>query len=275
MTIEPFRTDDITTFLDLAVAEGWVAEQWEFDFLLTAFPHGCFCARDDAGKAIAFVTSLRHGRSGWIGNLIVQADYRGKGVGEALFIRSLDALRDTGAKTFWLTASKLGKSLYEKHGFSTIDTIIRWTGFGKQLHGEHDSHEAGGDETATSVSSIDCQAWGDRRDALLAATVGRGRLLLRESGFLVLQPCGDAMQFGPFSALDSTTAEHLLNAALRTVLHGTKIYLDSPASNRGALRCLNRRRMRISGSNELMYAGVKPAYRPEFMYGLATMGSCG
>lgn len=274
MTIEPFSKDDITTFLDLALAEGWVAEQWEFHFLLTAFPQGCFCVRDRAGKGVAFVTSLRHGRSGWIGNLIVQTDLRGKGVGEALFIRSLAALREAGAETFWLTASKLGKSLYEKHGFSTIDTIIRWTGFGRQHHREHDP-EACGDETATSVSAIDYQTWGDRRDALLAATVGRGRLLLRDSGFLVIQPCGDTKQFGPFSALDSATAEHILNAALLTVPYTTRIYLDSPASNRTALRHFNRRRMRIAGSNELMYAGVKPEYRPELMYGLATMGSCG
>lgn len=274
MIIEPFRTDDVETFLGLAASEGWVAEPWEFDFLLTAFPQGCFCVRDDAGKGTAFVTSLLHGRSGWIGNLIVQAEGRGRGIGEALFVRSLAALREAGAETVWLTASKSGKSLYEKHGFSTIDTIIRWTGCGRQRQGEHDpASDDGG--TATSVSAIDYQTWGDRRDALLGVTVGRGRLLLRESGFLVIQPCGAAMQFGPFSALDSPTAEQILDAALHTVPHTTKVYLDAPASNRAALRHLNRRRMRISGSNELMYAGVRPAYRPEFMYGLATMGSCG
>lgn len=275
MIIEPFRTDDIATFLDLAAVEGWVAEQWEFDFLLTAFPQGCFCLRDNAGKGMAFVTSLRHGRSGWIGNLVVQADYRGKGVGEALFLHAYNALQDAGAETCWLTASKLGRSLYEKHGFSRIDTIIRWTGLGTQPHGEHSAEVPDSNETATSVNAIDCQAWGDRRDALLAATVGRGRLLLRDSGFLVIQPCGDAMQFGPFSALDSTMAEQIFDAALCSIPHGTKVYLDSPASNHAALRYFNRRRMNISGSNELMYAGVKPEYRPECMYGLATMGSCG
>jgi len=274
MTIEPFQSNDIPVFLELAAVEGWVAEQWEFAFLLAAFPQGCFCVRDSAGKGVAFVTSLRHGRSGWIGNLIVQADCRGKKVGEALFIRALGALRDAGAESFWLTASKMGKSLYEKHGFSSIDTIIRWTGFGRQRHGEHDP-ETGSGGTAATVSVIDFQAWGDRRDALLATTVDRGRLLLRESGFLVIQPCGGAMQFGPFSALDSGTAEQILDAALRTVPQGTKVYLDSPASNRTALRQLNRRRMQITGISELMYAGVKPEYRPEFMYGLATMGSCG
>ena len=48
-----------------------MAEAWEFEFLLEVFPQGCFCIRDDSGKGIAFVTSIRHGRSGWIGNLIV------------------------------------------------------------------------------------------------------------------------------------------------------------------------------------------------------------
>src|SRR6185369_12240702 len=101
---------------------------------------------------------------------------------------------------------------------------------------------------------------------LLAVTVERGTLLLRESGFLVVQPCGDAMQFGPFSARDSSTAEHLLDAALRTVTNGTKVYMDSPASNRSALRMLNRRRMRIAGTTELMYAGAKPDYHPEYLF---------
>ena len=53
------------------------------------------------------------------------------------------------------------------------------------------------------------------------------------------------------------------------------VCLDAPASNRTGLLLFNRNRMRISGSNELMYAGVKPAYLPEYIYGLATMGSCG
>jgi ribosomal protein S18 acetylase RimI-like enzyme len=274
MKIEPFNKDDIERFLELAAAEGWVAEAWEFEFLLTTFPRGCFSARDETGVAVGFVTASLHERSGWIGNLIVGAEYRGRGVGETLFVRAHGALRDAGAETFWLTASKLGKSLYEKHGFSIIDTIIRWTGFGRERHAGHD-HEAACGDTSVLVNGIDHQVWGDRRDALLAVTIGRGRLLLRESGFLVIQPCGDAAQFGPFSALDSSTAEHVLDVALRSVPPGTKVYLDAPASNRSALRLLNRKRMRIAGSNELMYAGVKPAYRPEFMYGLATMGSCG
>jgi ribosomal protein S18 acetylase RimI-like enzyme len=275
MKIEPFRTDDIVSFLQLAATENWVAEPWEFEFLLSEFSQGCFTARKDNGEITGYVTSLRHERGGWIGNLIVDGNYRGRGIGEKLFTRSLEALRSAGVETVWLTASKSGQALYEKHSFKSVDTIIRWVGTGRQCHTVHERscgiHSVG----SPLVGSIDCRAWGDRREALLAATVGRGTLLHEDSGFVVIQPCGNAQQFGPFTALDSDTAECLLDAALHRIPLGSKIYLDSPASNRAALRMFNRRRLRIAGTTELMYAGLCPDYRPELLYGLATMGSCG
>ena len=103
----------------------------------------------------------------------------------------------------------------------------------------------------------------------------RGRVVSEESGFIVVQLCGEALQFGPFSARDSGTAEVLFETALHTIPIGKKLFLDAPVSNRSALRMFNRKGMRIAGRNELMYAGVKPDYRPEMLYGLATMGSCG
>ncbi len=273
MNIEPFHKEDIVTFLELAVGEGWLADPWEFDFLLTTFQEGCLCVRDQSGKGIGFVTSLLHDKSGWIGNLIVSSDHRGQGIGEALFFMVLQVLYDAGADTCWLTASKQGQSLYEKYGFSSIDAIIRWTGTGRQRHGA-DAPLPDCDNTEISASGIDCQVWGDRRDTLLAATIRRGTLLCREQGFLVIQPCGDSIQLGPFSALDNKSAEQLFDAALGKAPLGTKICLDAPASNHSAQRMFNRR-MQIAGTNELMYAGKKPDFRPKYLFGLATMGSCG
>jgi hypothetical protein len=98
---------------------------------------------------------------------------------------------------------------------------------------------------------------------------------LEKSAFLVIQPCGADIQFGPFSALDSSSAAHLCDAALGSVPRETRVYIDAPLSNRSAVRLFSRRGMQVTGSTELMYAGVKPDYRPEMLYGLATMGSCG
>jgi ribosomal protein S18 acetylase RimI-like enzyme len=274
MTIEPFCPDDIKPFMKLAAAENWVAEPWEFQFLLSEFPEGCFAARNDNGQAAGFVTSLRHEGSGWIGNLIVSAEFRGQGIGESLFGKALETLRINEVETIWLTASKSGQSLYEKYGFSCIDTIIRWVGTGRQRHAAPFGSAEQAGLTGTSYD-LDAHVWGDRRSTLLEATAGRGSILQNDSGFIVLQPCRDTVQFGPFSTIDSSAAERLFDDAARSVAIGTKVVLDAPVSNRSALRLFNRRNMRIAGSNSLMYAGRKPDYRPEQIYGLATMGSCG
>lgn len=274
MKIETFSRADIDAFLQLAIREGWVAERWEFDFLLLTYPEGCFVVREQGGEAVGFVTALRHDISGWIGNLIVAERYRGKGVGEALFLQAVDALQNSGVETIWLTASVSGMPLYQKHGFRRLDTMIRWVGSGRQQHAGHASFDSG-DDVNSLVSGLDSHCWGDRRDDLLHATISRGRLLADESGFIVVQPCGDALQFGPFTARDNDAAERIFYAALRTVQLGTKIYLDAPVSNRAALRMFNRRRLRLAGTTELMYAGARPDYHPEVLYGLASMGSCG
>jgi ribosomal protein S18 acetylase RimI-like enzyme len=274
MRFDNFRTDDIPVFLRLAATENWVSAPWEFDFLLSRFPQGCFAARGNSGEYAGFVTSLRHERSGWIGNLIVEGTYRGQGIGESLFVSALEVLRADGVETVWLTASKSGQALYEKHGFRSVDTMVRWVGTGRHRHAGASSPGDMADLNST-IAGFDSRAWGDRRDSLLAATVGRGELLIEEAGFAVIQPCGGASQLGPFNALDSGTAERILDEALRKIQPASLLYLDSPASNRAALRLFNRRKLKISGTNLLMYAGVRPEYRPELLYGLATMGSCG
>lgn len=273
MTFEPFGTGDIEPFLQMAATENWVVDPWEFNFLLSEFPQGCFTARHESGDTAGFVTAIRHERSGWIGNLIVAEKFRGLGIGEDLFKKAMEALHDSGVETIWLTASSSGQALYEKYGFRSIDRIIRWVGTGRERHCA-DSVAVCPGALALSIN-IDAFAWGDNRKALLEATASRGQLIQRESGFIVRQQFGDIVQLGPFSTMDAGDAEQLLDEGLRTVPSGTKVCIDAPVSNSTVLTLYNRRRMRISGSNELMYAGTRPAYRAENIYGLATMGSCG
>lgn len=274
MGIESFSRGDIAQFLQLAMQENWIAEEWELGFLLENYPQGCFVERSAGGVGIGFITALRHQRSGWIGNLVVLPQRRREGVGCRLFSTALEMLRGDGVETVWLTASSSGQALYEKYGFSCIDTIIRWSGSGLQQNASQ-SLKKGGNRPEQSVFDIDLNAWGDRRESLLAATVDRGELLRSGQGFGVIQPWGSVRQIGPFAAPDAETAGALLDAALRSVSTGTRVLLDAPASNRAALELFNKYGMKVAGRCALMYAGQRPDYRPEFLYGLATMGSCG
>jgi ribosomal protein S18 acetylase RimI-like enzyme len=269
MKIAPLQREDLASFMAMALTERWLVESWEFDFLLANSPRGCFCARDDAGNVTGFVTSLAHCRSGWIGNLIVGSASRGSGIGGRLFLHALAALRESGAETCWLTASASGKPLYEKHGFSRIDTIIRWTGSGS---GPAAAAPASG---GAVDGELDHLGWDDQRDKLLAIVQERGKTLAADNAFAVVQPCCAAAQIGPFAALTAHNAAPLLDAAIAGIPAGTGMYIDAPAGNAAAERLLLLRGFARQGTNELMYAGARPDYRPEFIYGLASMGSMG
>src|SRR6266540_2127608 len=113
MRIDRFTQHDIEPFLAMALQAGWICDQWEFRFLLEAFPEGCFTARTESGP-VAFITSVKYDESGWIGNLIVAEELRGRGLGTSLMHKAIASLEEAGAKSIWLTASADGKGVYEK-----------------------------------------------------------------------------------------------------------------------------------------------------------------
>jgi len=88
----------------------------------------------------------------------------------------------------------------------------------------------------------------------------------------VLQRIGDRRQIGPYGSLDSRTAETLMESVQQ---QGGCTMLDVPAANRAASKILTSRGFTVSSEVDLMYAGQSPAYHPEHIYGLASMGSMG
>lgn len=270
MLPEPFRGEDIGNFLTMAAAEQWVSERCELDFLLSEFPGGCFCVRESTGPAVGFVTSLPHERGGWIGNLLVRPDCRGAGIGKALFLRAVGALLDAGVETIWLTASGMGRHLYEKHGFKSIDKIMRWVGKGT---GTADGLES--DDALRFDASLDGLCWGDRRESLLTWVAGRGTVIAQNSACAVVQPSCAGSQIGPFVALNRDGALRVITRALSTIATSTEVVCDASASNYACASVFRKAGFSIRSETLLMYAGAKPDYRPEYLYGLATMGSCG
>lgn len=269
MQIDLFRHDDVSVFLALAADERWICGRWEFDFLLRHFPRGCLAVRMD-DSPVAFITSIKYGTSGWIGNLVVRKDLRGKGFGSTLMRKALTALLDAGARTVWLTASESGKSIYERLGFGTVDLVERWYGTGS-AGGDCET----GDYSMDAILAMDQGGWGDSREALLAEAQERGTLTARDSGFLYSQPASGGIQLGPWGTLGPETASKLLDAARAGAGEGTRLFLDVPAGNDDATTLLRSRGFAVKGSALLMILGEKPAYEPHRIYALASMGSMG
>jgi len=268
MHIDQFRHNDIASFLELAAGEGWICDPWELTFLLKAFPHGCFVARE-GNDAAAFITAIKYDRSGWIGNLIVRADLRGDGIGTSLMKLALGALLQAGTETIWLTASTEGKPIYERLGFTKLDWIRRWVGegVGEAAYVTRVCPE--------EIHALDLAGWGDRRDQLIDTLLANSRVVANRQGFIVLQQSGEAVQLGPWGYIGTEGSAELLDGALARIGRAVRTFLDVPVSNVAAASLLLARGFLVKGSSELMYLGERPAYCPEKIYALASMGSMG
>lgn len=271
MQIDQFKQNDLDRFMSLAKAESWVCDRWEFDFLFNAFPQGCLVARR-WGIPVGFVTSVKYGSSGWIGNLIVREQFRGQGIGSMLMKGALATLEDAGAETVWLTASLSGKPIYESLGFRSVDVINRWVGRG--VGDEEDDHPARECISRDDMLDIDQAGWGDRRDAIIDLTLERGRVFSTRGAFLVSQSCTDGIQLGPWGGTDGG-ALLLLEEALAEAGWENKVFLDAPLGNSALTSFLLGMGFSIRGTTLLMCRGKAPDYAPEHIYALASMGSMG
>lgn len=269
MGIDLFGQTDIEPFLEMAAQEGWICDHWELEFLRRAFPAGCLVWRE-GNRAIAFVTSIKYGRSGWIGNLIVSPTLRGRGTGSTLMRAALKALEAAGTETVWLTASPAGRPIYEKLSFRAADTVYRWRG--RTVAGTPLPHSAG---NLTGMMAIDRAGWGDFRERIFAALAGQGIMFTANDGFLCRHRYADGVQLGPWGCLTPETARGLLEQALQASGETAGIFLDMPGGNREGAKLLDLNGFRIAGSTLLMYRGNWPDYRPALIYGLASMGSFG
>jgi hypothetical protein len=183
--------------------------------------------------------------------------------------KALEELDKAGAASVWLTASKQGKPIYERLGFVVVDVISRWVGQGLW---DVSSEPAAGSRDA--LLAIDSAGWGDSRESIIDAAVRRGRIFHAGESFLVSQPCSDGIQLGPWGGLDRH-ASALLDDALLAAGKGVTVLLDVPIRNTEQTTLLMGKGFSIRGSTLLMCRGTLPAYAPESIYALASMGSMG
>jgi GNAT superfamily N-acetyltransferase len=269
MGYENFTFADVPAFLEMAAAEGWISSEWELKFILSNFSPGCFILREDS-LPVAFVTSIKYDKSGWIGNLIVSESRRGRGAGTTLMKKALDALLNAGAETVWLTASPAGKPVYERLGFVETDVINRWWGKGAGFCSDRLCAIS-----ADEAIMLDGLGWGDKRDILVNAARGRGEMIGTGDGFIIIQDCVKFRQLGPWACAGEKCASVLFEMALSGIGKSCEVVLDAPGKNLAVESLLSSRGFQCVGRTSLMYSGVKPAYNSHHVYALGSMGRIG
>lgn len=149
----------------LTAAEGWDSEtRQELAAFLEHDPRGCFIAELD-GQQVGTCIATPYQDFGFVGELIVMEDQRGRGTGRALLEHAIRYLHQRGAQTVFLDGVLAAIPLYERLGFQRVCRSWRMAGV---IQGEaHVNVRAMGREDLEVVAKLDQTAFGaDRRTFL-------------------------------------------------------------------------------------------------------------
>jgi predicted GNAT family N-acyltransferase len=216
---------------------------------------------------------VAHEQSGWIGNLIVPQALRGRGYGVMLFRWALAALAERDMKTCWLTASELGRPIYEKSGFLVVNEVERWVcpprkGFDRRVNEPLLARQA--------LRECDRSAWSEHRDALLDHLLESGQVFACDDALALLQKGQDMQILGPWysRSLCPRANRRLLQQALAAADPSVEIVADILASS-PLRQLLAATGFTLSGHNRLMMKGTSPVVDLNAMVALASLGSVG
>lgn len=110
--------------LNLLQPEGWSDIATEFEFYIKSD----FCTPikyEMDGKVVGVGVSIAFERTAWLAHIIVDCNYRNKGIGYYIVNELIYRLkRDFSTETFLLIATELGRLLYLKFGFKDVSNYL-------------------------------------------------------------------------------------------------------------------------------------------------------
>jgi GNAT superfamily N-acetyltransferase len=242
--IRGFERGDVDFALRQKKREGWAVSREQFEVFLKHDPDGCFVAMT-GDQPVGMVTTTCFGPSGWIGNLIVEPRWRGRGIGRALMEHGLDRLRGRGATTVRLEGDPQGIPLYRKLGFVDEFESCRFTLSGSSVRPTlvDSAGETMSPGDLDEVAALDAAIYGAGRRRFLELKLSCAELaVVRHRGgrivaSLLAASTDRGLRIGPCVALGRADARCLISAATSAAA-GRPVLIGFPAPNTEALDML-------------------------------------
>jgi GNAT superfamily N-acetyltransferase len=267
---------DIAAGMRLKELAGWNQTEADWKRFLVASREGCFVAEVDGVVRGTAATIVYSGRFAWVGMVLVDPEFRGRGIGTKLLEKCIEHLDSLRVPCIKLDATPLGKPVYEKLGFLTEYELERWTL--KRAAGD----SGGGNPTEAweamptplfeFILKADGEAFGaDRSEILRAVNAEEPRFTdgLWNAGGMEGYAFGRHGSFadhlGPWIAKDEGTAERLLERFLAQCSRGT-VVTDCSAANPFVRKLLSVKGFEFSRPLTRMFRGRNDhAGRPELV----------
>ena len=230
--------DDVPFAMKLKDQAGWNQTEADWRRFLDMEPDGCFAAEWD-GRAVGTTVTCILGSVAWIAMVLVDPDWRGRGIGKALMSHALSFLDAQGVPSVRLDATALGKPLYEKLGFVVEYELARYEGVPQGSDQSHAVEKAIAQDwpqlfqldreiTRADRSKFLTRLFSERREDVRMVRSGTEVV-----GFLAVRPGARAWQIGPCLSTHAAGAMLLADAARR---HASgKVFIDIPVHNEAAV----------------------------------------
>ncbi len=189
--------------VELTRKEGWGFVRTDFQRILSHTPGGSFVAVV-GGKRIGMLTTMCHGRTCWIGNVVVSSGHRGAGIGCRLVQTALDFAKARGMKRTALLSRERTTGFYARMGFRREARYIGSGGLPRE-RGSHPDVVPVSPALLSEVLVLDREACDEERRRLLerlAIDFGRYFLVFVENGralgYIVGKPGRGMVDVGPW-----------------------------------------------------------------------------
>lgn len=232
--VRALREKDLPAAVVLARNERWNQCEQDWKTVLRLSPNGSFAAWVDR-SLIGTVTTFKYGADlAWVGMMIVQREFRARGIGRKLMQAALDHLKACGVSTIKLDATPTGQPLYTSLGFNIQATIHRWEAVLAQAPAPDLGLGGGMNDLRATIHEFDQRAFGISRRQLLNQLIEQccvvpavlagatsGALL----GYGLARHGADAFYIGPMVATNDDAAAQILDRLIGQ-LAGCRVYLD-------------------------------------------------
>lgn len=243
LAISQMGPQDLPLAASYTAAEGWVSEDLiAFRGFYQHDPAGCLLARLN-GQPVGIGIATSYGESGFIGELIVHPNYRGRGIGANLLEHAINYLRCRGANTIYLDGDLNAVPLYERHGFRKVCRSRRF--LGKVVATQHDTVRPLLRQDLPAVCALDRQEFGaDRSDFLehqLQNYPDLCKVMLdgdHISGFILGRRGEGWVAAGPWVVSKRTSQPELLLESLACEAGDTPLSLGILECNQGAVELM-------------------------------------
>jgi ribosomal protein S18 acetylase RimI-like enzyme len=227
----------------LNIEERWNDTKEDLLRMYNYQPKGCFIA-EVKKKPVGHVFTVSYGKLGWLGLLIVEAEYRRKGIATQLMNKAIDYLSQRGTQTVKLEATTQISELYKKLGFVDEYGSLRLSKVVKKpAPQEKDGSTAITKENINKIAAFDKKYFGaDRTKVLTSLFTENPRLCFTSydkatiEGYLMCRKAENGYTLGPFvcNPENTQTAENLLQACMNS-LENTTLYVGVPETNKNAV----------------------------------------